>query len=304
MYNVCQKFFLSTLGYKNDKVISHTMSSFREEGKLKIRSAVSSILNKAKRQQKKKRTFDAKLGVFVDKRRSSQLTEFELISRNLEKYPVLPPCSCKRNCLAEISEERRRSVHLQFWCLGYGHRKQWLFHSIKTVPTKRSKPSASGQKRSCTRQKRSCTRQYFLTNSHADAINICQKFFLATLGYTNDKIIVHTLSTVSSDVTTLPVSHRGKHAPAHALKPATLRAMKEHILAHHLKSASVRLLHEHFLLVNPDVKTSYESYRGMVEKEAREDGGVLDRLRRKRGKMEVVEPALTYSRQDADLMPS
>ena len=152
MVNVCQKFFLSTIGYANDHVILYTLEKpeFKhvQPSKTPQRTAATSSL-----------------------------------LRKLVNHPLLPPCSCRRRCAEKISEEHREMFRVCYWSLGVCERRKWLVGCIQsTVPKRRSKLSGGGKRRSC-------SRQYFFRDARGQNIGVCQKFFLSTLGYTSDKII-------------------------------------------------------------------------------------------------------------------
>ena len=57
-----------------------------------------------------------------------------------EKYPILSPCSCNKNCIGEIPQESRIISHDKFWEIESTYeRKLWLKGNIKVDEKKSSK---------------------------------------------------------------------------------------------------------------------------------------------------------------------
>jgi hypothetical protein len=50
--------------------------------------------------------------------------------RNLDKYQLKPPCSCKMKCFEKILEDRRVAVHEQFWSMTYNNRRSFIHSHI------------------------------------------------------------------------------------------------------------------------------------------------------------------------------
>ena len=92
------------------------------------------------------------------------------------KHPLLPPCSCKKQCLQNIPEIERQSIHTQFWNLDRQRRRDFLSRSVNRLPT------------TCTKTKGESRRHNTLVWSLND-IKVCKVFFLRTLGFTNDEAV-------------------------------------------------------------------------------------------------------------------
>ena len=83
-------------------------------------------------------------------------------------------------------------------------RKQWIVSHVKKVePNRRiSNPEKS---------RRNYTRKYFFPGE----IQLCQKMFIRTLGYTTEKVIDIALQDSEHDIAT--IDQRGKHPPKHKI---------------------------------------------------------------------------------------
>ena len=58
------------------------------------------------------------------------------LNESVVKYQLLPPCKCKRNCLLKINEDRRSSIHDQYWKLPYNYIRTWIHNHVQVQPTK------------------------------------------------------------------------------------------------------------------------------------------------------------------------
>lgn len=255
--NVCQKFFLSTLGYKSDKVITYTLKVFKDvkdHSKL-IRESDDHIITEVDGQKIK-----SDCAPFLTAQTSIPSSSG---SHTSITHPLLPPCACKQNCLDKFCENERQLIHSKFWNMSYSDRKHWLYSCIKSLPIQRRvhKKSSSGPKRTC-------SRQYFLPLSTGKNVCVCQKFFLSTLGYSNDKIIVHTISALSNSAGVALASSGRKSK--NKLNDTLIELMRKHIASNsaELKKRSVKKLFDDFISSNPKLKKkpSYESYRLLVVK--------------------------------------
>ena len=267
--SVCQRFFLSTLGYKSDKVITYTLKLFKdvdEQSKLgprKIKSDCSPD--------------------------SAPTLRPSTIPHSSETHPILPPCNCLQECIDKIGEEERKQIHKQYWDMSYSDRKHWIYSCIKSFPTQR-KTGCKGKSR------RVCTRQYFLPVSSGDNVCVCLKFFLSTLGYNNDKIIVHTINALSNPGSS-ELANSGRKSK-NKLNMKTVDLMMKHIKSKssEFKKLSVKKIYEDFISNHPRLskKPSYETYRLLVVKM-----NVRDGLKR-RSKTAVDSPAEFKGKTELD----
>ena len=87
-----------------------------------------------------------------------------------------------------------------------------------------------------------------------------QAFFLATLGYTSDKVIVNLTS--KRDLK----DGRGRHKPKHALQDSVKEQVIQHVQSIDWDGQGVKMSgkYEEFLQGHPDITISYETYRKIV----------------------------------------
>lgn len=107
-----------------------------------------------------------------------------------EKHPILPPCTdkCRRLCSKLITENERIRIHEEFWKMHHDIQKQWLLSRVHKMPVQRRRSSSTP-----VNSHRSCSLEYTLLNISGDTIKVCQSFFLRTLGYSSNRIIVELL---------------------------------------------------------------------------------------------------------------
>ena len=78
--------------------------------------------------------------------------------REFKKHQLLSPCSCKRKCIENICEERRKDINQQFWELDYGQRWMWIKSKERVESTKRPRKDLTGD------VQRNFSRHYFLND--------------------------------------------------------------------------------------------------------------------------------------------
>ena len=224
MVNVCQKFFLSSIGYKNDHVISWTLEKQELQHLQPAKTPEVSPSSGAK----------------------------TVLQRKLQNHPLLPPCSCKRRCAEKITQEHREMFRICYWSIGANERKKWLYACIQSnVPKRRCKVG----------KRRACSRQYYFTDARGQSIGVCQKFFLSTLGYTSDSIIIHTMGT-------MPNERNFGRNEENQLSFSTMQLLKQHIMEHarFFAKSSTRNLYADFVAKNGNLefKPSFEYYEAVA----------------------------------------
>ena len=178
--------------------------------------------------------------------------------------PMLPPCSCNRKCLDRIPEDRCVEIHAQFWALPYDRRRVFIFGCVKQVPKKRRRVRED----SIGGGNRKASRYYKLQDIVGEEKIVCKIFFLNTLGYTADKIISVTLSSVDgySDLSP-PPDKRGRHAAAHKLSADKLSIIVEHINSYHPSVGHYRRNHaplRRYLPPELSIREMYDDFKGTV----------------------------------------
>ncbi|XP_039288678.1 uncharacterized protein LOC111055158 isoform X2 [Nilaparvata lugens] len=192
-----------------------------------------------------------------------------------EKHPLQPPCNienCKRKCISGINEDRRQSIHDQFWLLNDEERKMFILTQVdrKIVSHRRNYEDNS---------RRSKTFNYFLKNNEGESMQVCKTFFITTLGYkkNNDTAVFNVLNQPLDVITPKP-DRRGKHSPHNKIDRSVI---EKHILkfnpcVHHYRrehaperrylptDINIRVMHNDFIETHKNLNCSYELYRNVI----------------------------------------
>ena len=78
------------------------------------------------------------------------------IKQHRSKHPILPPCSCAKNCIEMIPENERKKIHSSFWSFSYNERKMFIYFKMSRKEVKRRKSTNKGLR------KREMSFKYFL----------------------------------------------------------------------------------------------------------------------------------------------
>lgn len=130
----------------------------------------------------------------------------EKIAAQRQKHPLGEHCSCKMKCIEKIDEERRETIHKEYWNLDYNEQKAWIFHKIE-LGAKKIKNSSDRQPNT----------SYTFPNKNGENMKVCHKFFMATLGLTSDKIIKKARIEKCAGVVSPNADKRGRHTPSNKL---------------------------------------------------------------------------------------
>lgn len=181
-------------------------------------------------------------------------------------------CECKtKGCVNKFNTDERRKMYEQFWNMNKEEQKIWMSSRVTEVRAKRKVQGS----------KRNYTRQYHFDKENEKA-EVCQKFFLNTLGYKSTTILQF-LSKASRDDHDTKMfvprkDQRGRHAPSNKI-PST--PIKEHINffnpkpSHYRRShapnrkylppdLTIKYMYEDFK-ENHQLNVSYEKYRTVVD---------------------------------------
>ena len=187
---------------------------------------------------------------------------------------VLEPCECRRKCKDKIDENRRRSINKQYWELSHERRGDWLLKVVRENSVKRLTVKEENRK-----VQRSKAYEYFLpTPNRGEDVQVCQKFFLRTLGYTSNKKLLCLFNKTPEQNIASVSDERGRHEPTNKTSDEIINAIDLHIESanptsshYRLKHAPLRvylpselsatLLHKYFMESNPDMKVKYDIYR-------------------------------------------
>ena len=144
------------------------------------------------------------------------------LKESVVKDQLLPSCKSKHNCLLKINEDRRSSIHDQYWKLPYNYRT-WIHNHVKVPPTKRPRKETKES------SERSCTRLYILEGKNNSEVVVCKIFFLHILSYSCDKVTTVTLNSCPQGSLTPPADIKGKHPSAQKLQELSFDTIQSHI---------------------------------------------------------------------------
>ncbi|XP_045771874.1 uncharacterized protein LOC123871886 [Maniola jurtina] len=104
-----------------------------------------------------------------------------MLANQRNKHPIKPPCqNCKKNCKDKIPEIERLSIYNQFWSVDRQRRRDFLSRQVHKTPTSHKTAGPNSRRRNT------------LTWTLND-IRVCKTFFLHTLGFSNDEVVVAVL---------------------------------------------------------------------------------------------------------------
>lgn len=205
------------------------------------------------RKRKPKQKKDHKIKLAADKKRN--------------KYMVKEACSCKKKCPEKISESRRFEINKKFWELDYIAQKIYI-RSQSTVSTPKTTKHPSAARLAV---------KYFLRTESGVSVEICQQFFLTTLGFNsnNNTFVRNALEKEFPDP-----DGRGKHANKSkfdesivvdhimSFHPETSHYRREHApFRKYLPSdVTITKMHKLFLEKHQTKPCSYDYYRKVVDK--------------------------------------
>jgi len=144
-----------------------------------------------------------------------RLSQAQRLRREKEKHPLLPPCSCRRECINKLGE--------QFWTMNYNSRKTWINQRVTRRETK------SHQSRCDVKRRRTETREYTLRDRHGDVQTVCKEFFMRTLGYMHDSFLTAICRSTERGDATPPPDKRGRHEPSNKLTTEARSLIEKHI---------------------------------------------------------------------------
>jgi hypothetical protein len=141
------------------------------------------------------------------KRNKRERDPKKLLEQQQQKHPLLPPCNCKLKCLDKINEDFRKDIWALFWSMDRQRRRDFISRHVTKIDTK-------------VKTVKNSRRHNTLIWKLNDTVT-CKKFFLATIGYTNDENVQSVLkanfatSNKNPSVMAAP-DLRGRHTPKHA----------------------------------------------------------------------------------------
>ena len=160
------------------------------------------------------------------------------VKRDKEKHPILEPCiwnhGCKKWCSETFRYEDRIEMHEKFWELNYNERADWICGYVQNTPPPPPPPPHSERPRklSLGMRNKDATRIYQLPSRKGEHIAVCQKCFLATLGFTQDSCITTALKKKNDNFIKPTPDQRGCQTPSNKLPDDVMKAIRAHIRPH------------------------------------------------------------------------
>ena len=193
----------------------------------------------------------------------------------VSKHPLLPTCSCKKDCIGNIPGDRRHKIHQQFWNMKFGEQGVWLLHNVRQAEVARRRSRKGGV--------REFSYEYSFKNEEGETFKVCQQFFRNTLGLKSNKKLFYFFKNVTPGDMKSPEDRRGKTAAVNKISEITKNLIDNHILAHNPAISHYRrehapnrlyitsemnatLMHADFLKSYPNNKICYDIYRQQLKK--------------------------------------
>ena len=155
-------------------------------------------------------------------------------SNQKSKHPMLPPCNgkCTRSC-KYISKERRKAVYEGYWAKNELQRTEFISQRVTEYDKKTSRPRSSSKERNK-------SRTYSFKDDKAKVVQVCQQYFLSTLGYKRSHVVDWIFKKHGGNAV---ADSRGSHAPKHKMSVRTEKAILEHIESFHPAVSHYRRKH-------------------------------------------------------------
>lgn len=195
--------------------------------------------------------------------------------KKISKYILMESCNdkCGRKCLQNITKERQRTIHFEYWNkLSENQRRQFIFSAAKNTIKKKSCVGENSR--------RNKTIKYYMKDENGVDFQVCKRFFLGTLGYPlhNDSIVRKVLSKTSPNELVANAIKKGHPSEKKidrenirnhikSFNPTISHYRREHAPRRlYLPSdININLMHKDYLEKYPDNKISYDLYRKEVK---------------------------------------
>ncbi|KAK3915775.1 Fanconi anemia group M protein [Frankliniella fusca] len=152
------------------------------------------------------------------------------------------PHICKRGCHETITDEIGESIFNEYWEQGsHAKRVTYIASRVEICPIKVKKPRLPADHEKS--HPKSVSHKYFF-HIFGETKQVCKHTFLGTLGETDGFLRMAIKNKTESLSGVTKNDKRGKHTPAHKIKPETVQEVKQHILKYpsyksHYKRADV-----------------------------------------------------------------
>ena len=199
-------------------------------------------------------------------------------SRNRRKQTkeLRKSCNCKNGCGEKLLHERRSFLNQQYWKKSVQGQRSWLKSYVDQIPIKRKRIRESSGRN------RQSSYTYHLPDESGLRIKVWQIFFLNTLDYSSNKVLVNLFVDSAGDICAKP-DKRGKHAPKHKLSEENELLIRTHInsfnpaISHYRRKhapnrrhlspeLNAHIMYEDFTQQNPHVRIKYVTYWRQIRK--------------------------------------
>jgi len=191
------------------------------------------------------------------------------------KHGLLPPCGekCRKKCSTKVTHDQRVSIHEAFWSMDYNHRRSWLSGHVHTNLVRNNTDNTN-------RHPRSVHNTFSLQGDIGATVTVCQKFFLSTLGYSSNRVLLELTGNVRTNNGVPTADRRGQNAPPNK---SDHDLISEHIQSYHpllshyrrehaplrryiTNETNLKKMHADFIQKHDTSKCSYETYRKIFAK--------------------------------------
>ncbi|CAG9787649.1 unnamed protein product [Diatraea saccharalis] len=175
------------------------------------------------------------------------------------KHPAKVPkpikCDkCQYKCTEKFSEEERCSLYRNFYSMDFRARKNFILSCIKVQPVKTRKVQKASNKK-----ERSYSKKCFFQKNN-DGIQVCQKFFMATLCISVD-VISDAVNKQDSLGLYAGDDKRGKKSPPNKTKKEDVQRVKDHIKCFPVMDSHYCRKDSKKKYLYPDAKSVINMYR-------------------------------------------
>ena len=170
-----------------------------------------------------------------DRKQKKMLKQADRQNIDKSNHLLLSPCDCKNKCIMKVDEEQRRIIHGRFWELKYNERVLFLSSSVQVQHVKRRKRDSKGE-----RQRKQSYMYSFVVSD--ETRQVCQMFFLRTLGFKSNKILLTAMKKSKDGLLPSP-DQRGKTVPTNKFSEEKRRDINNHIMSYDPRISHYRRAH-------------------------------------------------------------
>lgn len=177
-------------------------------------------------------------------------------SRASSRGVIEKNCKCRMRCGEKISKDQRSALNNRYWSSGYIEQRAIILQHVDEVQIKRRRANTDGV------PVKSRTFEYNIMDEQNIKIQVCQGYFLNTLGYEHScTYVIYRCFDKSEDDVLLP-DRRGKKTKENKIR----EDMKEDIFSYHPTISHYRREHAPNVLYLPSDITITGMFKSWKEK--------------------------------------